>query len=46
MPVETLGIRLETNGETDLIDITAEVAKSVSDSSVSSGRLGTSGSPR
>ena len=39
MAVETLGIRLETNGETDLIDITAEVAKGVSDSSVSSGTV-------
>ena len=39
MAVETLGIRLETNGETDLIDITAEVAKGVSDSNVSSGTV-------
>lgn len=39
MAVETLGIRLETNGETDLIDITAEVAKGVADSGVSSGTV-------
>lgn len=39
MAVETLGIRIETNGETDLIDITAEVAKGVSDSGVSSGTV-------
>lgn len=39
MPVKTLGIRLETNGETDLIDITAEVAKGVSDSGISAGTV-------
>ena len=39
MPVITLGIRLETNGETDLIDITQEVAKGVSDSGISSGTV-------
>lgn len=39
MPVITLGIRLETNGETDLIDITQEVAKGVNDSEISSGTV-------
>lgn len=39
MAVVTQGIRLETRGETDLIDITAEVAKGVSDSGLSSGTV-------
>ena len=39
MAVETLGIRLETNGETDLIDITSQVAKGVAESDVTSGTV-------
>ena len=37
MPVITQGLRLETNGETDLIDITHEVAQGVSESGIDSG---------
>jgi secondary thiamine-phosphate synthase enzyme len=37
--VITQGLRIETNGETDLIDITAEVAKGVSKSGISSGTV-------
>ncbi|GJM16642.1 MAG: hypothetical protein DHS20C13_19690 [Thermodesulfobacteriota bacterium] len=39
MAVITQGLRLETNGDSDLIDITQEVAKGVSDSGVSSGAV-------
>ena len=39
MAVITQGLRIETNGETDLIDITAEVAKGVSKSGISSGTV-------
>ena len=39
MAVITQGLRLETNGETDLIDITSEVAKGVAESGVSSGTV-------
>ncbi len=39
MAVKTLGIRLETNGEADLIDITAEVSKGLEESGVSSGTV-------
>ncbi len=39
MAVKTLGIRLETKGETDLIDITAEVSDAVSESGISSGTV-------
>ncbi|MEX1000398.1 MAG: secondary thiamine-phosphate synthase enzyme YjbQ [Thermodesulfobacteriota bacterium] len=39
MAVITQGLRIETNGETDLIDITAEVAKGVSESGISSGTV-------
>jgi len=35
--VITQGVRIETNGDTDLIDITSEVASSVSKSGLSSG---------
>lgn len=37
MAVITRSIRLRTNGETDLVDITAEVGESVRDSGISSG---------
>ena len=37
MAVITQGVRIETNGDTDLIDITSEVASSVSKSGLSSG---------
>ncbi len=37
MAVITRSIRLCTNGETDLVDITAEVGESVRDSGISSG---------
>jgi len=37
--VITQGLRLETNGDSDLIDITQEVAKGVSDSQISSGTV-------
>jgi secondary thiamine-phosphate synthase enzyme len=37
MAVITKGIRLRTKGETDLIDITAEVGESVRESGISSG---------
>jgi len=37
--VITQGLRLETNGETDLIDITAEVARGVSDSGLTAGTV-------
>jgi secondary thiamine-phosphate synthase enzyme len=37
--VITQGLRIETNGETDLIDITAEVVKGVSESGISSGTV-------
>lgn len=37
MPVITQDLRLETNGETDLIDITHEVARGVSESGIDSG---------
>jgi secondary thiamine-phosphate synthase enzyme len=37
--VITQGLRLETNGETDLIDITGEVAKGVSDSGLTAGTV-------
>lgn len=39
MAVITQGLRLETNGETDLIDITREVAKGVEESDISSGTV-------
>lgn len=39
MGVITQGLRIETNGETDLIDITAEVAKGVSESGILSGTV-------
>ena len=39
MAVITQGLRIETNGETDLIDITAEVVKGVSESGISSGTV-------
>ncbi|NIT60506.1 MAG: YjbQ family protein, partial [Aliifodinibius sp.] len=39
MAVKTLSIRIETNGETDLIDITSEVAKGVADSGITSGTV-------
>ncbi len=39
MAVITQGLRLETNGDSDLIDITQEVAKGVSDSGISSGTV-------
>ncbi len=39
MGVVTQGLRIETNGETDLIDITTEVAKGVSESGISSGTV-------
>ncbi|MGH7889350.1 MAG: secondary thiamine-phosphate synthase enzyme YjbQ [Thermodesulfobacteriota bacterium] len=39
MPVKTVSLRLETMGETDLIDITQSVAKAVKDSGVSSGSV-------
>lgn len=39
MGVITKSIRLETNGETDLIDITSEVAQGVSESDLSSGTV-------
>jgi secondary thiamine-phosphate synthase enzyme len=37
VPVITQGLRLETNGETDLIDITHEVARGVSESGIDCG---------
>ena len=37
MPVKTISLKLETRGETDLIDITPAVGKAVRDSGVSSG---------
>ena len=37
MAVITTSIRLRTKGETDLVDITAEVAESVRDSGIASG---------
>jgi len=37
--VITKGLRIETNGDTDLIDITSEVARGVSESGVSSGTV-------
>jgi secondary thiamine-phosphate synthase enzyme len=37
--VITQGLRLETNGETDLIDITGEVARGVIDSGLTSGTV-------
>ncbi|HWP92984.1 MAG TPA: secondary thiamine-phosphate synthase enzyme YjbQ [Thermodesulfobacteriota bacterium] len=37
MPVKTISLKLETKGETDLIDITQSVGKAVRDSGVSSG---------
>jgi len=37
MTVKTLSLKLETRGETDLIDITQSVGKAVRDSGVSSG---------
>ena len=39
MAVITKGLRIETNGDTDLIDITSEVARGVSESEVSSGTV-------
>ncbi len=39
MAVITQGLRIETNGDTDLIDITSEVARGVSESGVSSGTV-------
>lgn len=39
MAVITQGLRLETNGDTDLIDITAEVIQGVSESGLSSGTV-------
>ncbi|MCK5391698.1 MAG: secondary thiamine-phosphate synthase enzyme YjbQ [Deltaproteobacteria bacterium] len=39
MAVITKGLRIETNGDTDLIDITSEVARGVSESGVSSGTV-------
>lgn len=39
MSVITQGLRLETNGETDLIDITGEVARGVIDSGLTSGTV-------
>jgi secondary thiamine-phosphate synthase enzyme len=37
--VITKGLRIETNGDTDLIDITSEVGRAVSESGVSSGTV-------
>lgn len=37
MPVKTISLRLQTKGETDLIDITRMVESSVRDSGISSG---------
>jgi len=37
--VITKGFQIETNGDTDLIDITSEVARGVSESGVSSGTV-------
>lgn len=39
MSVITQGLRLETKGETDLIDITGEVARGVSDSGLTAGTV-------
>ncbi|MCH7949942.1 MAG: YjbQ family protein [Candidatus Dadabacteria bacterium] len=39
MAVITKGFQIETNGDTDLIDITSEVARGVSESGVSSGTV-------
>ncbi len=39
MAVKTLSLRLETKGETDLIDITERVENSVKDSGISSGTV-------
>lgn len=39
MAVITQGLRIETNGDTDLIDITRDVAMGVSESGVSSGTV-------
>jgi len=39
VPVITQGLRLETNGETDLIDITHEVARGVSESGIDCGTV-------
>jgi len=39
VPVITQGLRLETNGETDLIDITHDVARGVSESGIDSGTV-------
>lgn len=39
MSVITQGLRLETNGETDLIDITGEVARGVIDSGLTAGTV-------
>ena len=39
MAVITQDLRIETNGDTDLIDITGEVARGVSDSGLSSGTV-------
>ncbi len=39
MAVKTQGLRIETNGDTDLIDITDEVATGVSESGLSSGTV-------
>jgi secondary thiamine-phosphate synthase enzyme len=39
MAVITKGLRIETNGDTDLIDITSEVARGVSESGISSGTV-------
>lgn len=39
MAVKTVNVKIETKGETDLIDITQSVAKAVKDSGISSGSV-------
>jgi len=39
MPVVTKTLQFQTNGDTDLVDITTEVAASVSESDISSGTV-------